>query len=78
MVERGERPVGGEENVPSESQSFERESLALRTRRGVPVEAFDSLDEIRHLIEVKQGTVTLAPKGRLVANQVIVRLKSAQ
>jgi hypothetical protein len=40
------------------------------------VEAFDSLDEIAHLIRVRDGQVTLAPSGRLLANQVIVRLKS--
>jgi hypothetical protein len=50
--------------------------LALRTRRGVPVEAFDSLDEIAHLVNVRDGVVTLHPASRLVANQVILRLKS--
>jgi hypothetical protein len=43
----------------------------------VPLEAFDSLDEIAHLVSVAEGRVTLTPKARLVANQVIVRLKSA-
>jgi hypothetical protein len=42
----------------------------------VAVEAFDSLDEIAHLVEVREGQVTLAPEGRLLANQVIVRLRS--
>jgi hypothetical protein len=49
----------------------------MRTARGVPLEAFDSLDEIAHLVTVDAGRVTLTPKARLVANQVIVRLKSA-
>jgi len=78
MVQRGETPLGGEELVDQRAQSFERESLALRTSRGVAVEAFDSLDEIRHLVEIRDGRVVLAPRGRLVANQVIVRLKSAE
>jgi putative oxygen-independent coproporphyrinogen III oxidase len=77
LVRRGESPLGGEEFVDEASQRFERESLALRTARGVPLEAFDSLEEIRHLVEVDHGHVTLTPKARLVANQVIVRLKSA-
>ena len=74
---RGDSPLGGEEIVDEASQRFERDSLALRTARGVPLEAFDSLDEIAHLVQVSDGRVTLTPKARLVANQVIVRLKSA-
>jgi oxygen-independent coproporphyrinogen-3 oxidase len=77
LIRRGESPVGGEEFVDEASQRFERESLALRTSRGVPLEAFDSLEEIKHLVTVDHGHVTLTPKARLVANQVIVRLKSA-
>ena len=77
LLRRGESPLGGEEMVDVASQQFERDSLALRTSRGVPLEAFDSLDEIRHLVQVDDGYVTLTPKARLVANQVIVRLKSA-
>ena len=78
MVEAGERPLGGEERLDLSTQHFERDSLALRTRRGVPVEAFDSLEEIAHLVHVQNGTVTLAPEGRLLANQVIVRLRSSE
>jgi len=77
LIRRGESPLGGEEFVDEASQRFERESLALRTARGVPLESFDSLEEIRHLVQVDHGLVTLTPKARLVANQVIVRLKSA-
>jgi putative oxygen-independent coproporphyrinogen III oxidase len=77
LVRHGESPLGGEEFVDEQSQRFERESLALRTSRGVPLEAFDSLDEIKHLVSVQSGRVVLTPKARLVANQVIVRLKSS-
>ena len=73
----GASPVGGEEVLTDGQALFERESLALRTTRGVPVESFDALGEIAHLVEVRDGTVTLAPRGRLLANQVIVRLRSA-
>ena len=78
MVRDGVRPLGGEEVLDDVTQQFERDSLALRTRRGVPVEAFDSLEEIAHLVRVRDGQVTLASSGRLLANQVIVRLKSAE
>ena len=78
MVRAGLRPLGGEESLDERTRQFERESLALRTSRGVPVEAFDSLDEIRHLVEVTHRRVTLAVSGRLLANQVIQRLRSAE
>ncbi|MGB8179545.1 MAG: radical SAM family heme chaperone HemW [Acidimicrobiales bacterium] len=77
LLERGESPLGGEEFLDAPTQEFERDSLALRTSRGVALEAFDSLEEIAHLVSVRDGRVTLTPKARLVANQVIVRLKSA-
>ena len=78
MVRDGERPIGGEEELDLRTQQFERDSLALRTARGVPREAFGSLDEIRHLVSVRDGRVTLAPQGRLLANQVILRLNTAE
>lgn len=77
LVRRGESPLGGEERLDEATQRFESDSLALRTRRGVAREAFDSLDEIAHLVNVNDGRVTLRPRARLVANQVIVRLSSA-
>jgi putative oxygen-independent coproporphyrinogen III oxidase len=77
MVREGTRPLGGEERLDARTQKFERDSLALRTAKGVPLEAFDSLDEIAHLVRVRDGRVTLAPHGRLLANQVILRLGSA-
>jgi oxygen-independent coproporphyrinogen-3 oxidase len=77
MVQSGKPPLGGQETLDDSTQRFEREALALRTRRGVPIEAFDSLDEIAHLINVRDGQVTLTAASRLVANQVILRLKSA-
>lgn len=78
MVRAGQRPLGGEEFLDDSTQQFERASLALRTRRGVAIEAFDSLDEIAHLIKVDRGRVTLAPNGRMLANQVIIRLRGAE
>jgi putative oxygen-independent coproporphyrinogen III oxidase len=74
-VARGASPMAGEELLDEATRRFEHDALALRTRRGVPVEAFAALDEIAHLVEVRDGLVTLAPQGRLLANQVIVRLR---
>jgi putative oxygen-independent coproporphyrinogen III oxidase len=78
LIEAGESPLGGEEFLDATTQQFERDSLALRTSRGVALEAFDSLEEIAHLVNVSCGRVTLTPKARLVANQVIIRLRSAE
>lgn len=77
LVSSGRSPLGGEEFLDEHTQQFERDSLALRTRRGVPQEAFDSLEEIAHLVRVADGQVTLGHNGRLLANQVIVRLRSS-
>ena len=77
LVSSGQSPLGGEEYLDEHTQQFERDSLALRTRRGVPVEAFESLEEIAHLVRVRDGRVTLRENGRLLANQVIVRLRSS-
>ena len=78
MVGAGERPLGGEENLDELTRQFERDSLSLRTNRGVALEAFASLDEIAHLVDVRDGRVTLAPNGRLLANQVILQLRNAK
>lgn len=77
LSRNGESVVGGEEQVSNAAQRFEVESLSLRTRRGVPLEAFASLDDIAHLISVQEGRVTLKPEGRLLANRVIVQLRSS-
>jgi oxygen-independent coproporphyrinogen-3 oxidase len=77
LLAAGSSPVGGEEILDETTRAFEGSSLSLRTRRGVPLEAFDSLDEIRHLVEVESGRVTLTVNGRLLANQVIVRLRAS-
>ncbi len=76
LVEAGRSPVAGEEVLDEDTRRFEHDALALRTRTGVPREAFDSLEEIAHLVEVRDGVVRLAPAGRLLANQVILRLRS--
>ncbi len=78
MVQASETPRGGEEVVTEAAQQFETESLALRTRRGVPREAFASLEEVAHLIRMDGANVVLNERGRLVANQVILRLRSSE
>jgi len=81
MVQSGEHPLGGDEVLDQLTKQFERDSLSLRTRRGVAVEAFDSLDEISQpLVRVSEGRVTSgAGADRLLANPGhCQRLKSFQ
>jgi len=78
LVNSGESPQAGEEFLDDVTRAFERESLSLRTRRGAPLEAFDSLVEVAHLVDVDAGRVTLNVPGRLLANQVIVRLRTSE
>ena len=75
-IRAGRSPRAGEEVLDESTRRFERDSLALRTTTGAPIEAFESLEEIAHLIEVESGRVRLAPSGRLLANQVIVHLRT--
>jgi oxygen-independent coproporphyrinogen-3 oxidase len=48
--------------------------LALRTREGVPAEALDA-GELPGLVEVHGDRVTLTRRGRLLANEVSLRLR---
>jgi coproporphyrinogen III oxidase-like Fe-S oxidoreductase len=41
LLAKGESPLGGEEFLDETTQQFERDSLAMRTARGVPLEAFE-------------------------------------
>lgn len=77
LTASGTSVLGGEEFLDADTRAFERDSLAMRTRGGVALEAFDSLEEISHLVEVSNGRVSLSTPGRMLANQVIVRLRSS-
>jgi len=78
LMTAGDSPQAGEEVLSEATRNFERDSLSLRTRRGAPLEAFDSLVEVAHLVDVEAGRVTLNVPGRLLANQVIVRLRTTE
>ncbi|HEV2427795.1 MAG TPA: coproporphyrinogen-III oxidase family protein, partial [Acidimicrobiales bacterium] len=75
LVGEGRDPIGGEELLDDATLRFERLALALRTRRGVAVDEFDSLADVEHLVDVDGGVVRLNARGRLLANQVILRLR---
>lgn len=73
-VGAGRSPVAGGEVLSAAERSFERLALALRTRRGVPADAFADLDGLAGLVEVEAGRAVLTPAGRLLANDVASRL----
>ncbi|MEJ7721148.1 MAG: hypothetical protein WKF58_12185 [Ilumatobacteraceae bacterium] len=48
--------------------------LALRTREGVPIDALDGA-ELDGLVECRDDRWVLTRRGRLLANEVSVRLR---
>jgi oxygen-independent coproporphyrinogen-3 oxidase len=73
-VERGEPVVAGEEVLDARTRAFEREELALRTRDGASADALPT-DGLDGLVEVRGTRVVLTRAGRLLANEVALRLE---
>lgn len=73
-VTRGEDPVGGEEILDPETRAREELELSLRTRAGVPLTALD-VDDLSDLVAVHGDRLVLTRRGRLLANEVSLRLK---
>jgi oxygen-independent coproporphyrinogen-3 oxidase len=72
---RGARPAeAAGETLDAETRRLEGLQLALRTPDGVPVEALDG-DALPGLVERTDGRWTLTRRGRLLANEVSVRLR---
>ncbi len=74
-VRRTGTATAGEEVLGPERRALERLELALRTRDGVPVEALEAGDELEHLVERRGDRFVLTRQGRLLANEVLVRLR---
>jgi putative oxygen-independent coproporphyrinogen III oxidase len=75
LLARGDDPTAGSETLAAAARSFEAATLLLRTRRGVPADAFDDVDALEDLVERHGDRVVLTVRGRLLANQVSVRLR---
>lgn len=73
-VEDGRDPTAGAEETTEEQRVVEALELLVRTRIGVPSEAVYDKSSIRELIHDSDGLITLTKKGRLLANQVILRM----
>jgi oxygen-independent coproporphyrinogen-3 oxidase len=73
-VERGEPTEASGESLDDETRRLEGLQLALRMREGVPAVALD-LDGLEELVVVEGDRVRLTRSGRLLANEVSLRLR---
>jgi putative oxygen-independent coproporphyrinogen III oxidase len=77
LVERGEPTEAGDEVLGSEARRLEALQLALRTVDGVPADALSANDlrELGDLVDRRGDRVVLTVGGRLLANEVALRLR---
>jgi oxygen-independent coproporphyrinogen-3 oxidase len=77
MVEAGRSAQSAEEILDDETRRIEGLQLALRTRDGVPADAFSTtdLELLDGLVVVDRGRAVLTRRGRLMANEVSLRLR---
>lgn len=75
-IEEGRSPEAGGEELGPDERRREGLQLAIRTRHGVPGSevADDVVDELAGLVERRGDRVVLTPDGRLLANEVAIRL----
>jgi coproporphyrinogen III oxidase-like Fe-S oxidoreductase len=76
-VEAGTSTEAAGEDLDAGTRRLEALQLALRTRDGVPAAALDLADPaLKGLVERHEGRAVLTPEGRLLANEVAVRLRT--
>ena len=75
LVERGEPTEAADEVLDADDRRIEGLQLALRTRTGVPADAVPDDADLADLVERRDGRVVLTLAGRLLANEVAVRLR---
>lgn len=75
-IEEGRSPESGSEHLDPDASRVEGLQLAIRTRDGVPAAEVpvDLLDDLEGLVVRRGERVVLTPAGRLLANEVAVRL----
>ena len=73
-VAEGRSPVAAGEVLAEGERRREALQLALRTRRGVPAATLDATG-LEGLVDEAGGRVTLTARGRLLANEVALRLR---
>jgi len=77
LIGAGETAESSSETLDDDERRIEGLQLALRMRDGVPSESFsaDDLEFLAGLIEPKGSNVVLTRRGRLMANEVSLRLR---
>ena len=76
-IENGVSAESGAEDLADDVRAEEALQLTLRTRDGVPVGALDEADpDLAGLIERRGDRLVLTVAGRLLANEVAMRLRS--
>jgi oxygen-independent coproporphyrinogen-3 oxidase len=77
-ITAGQSCEAGSESLDDEARARERLQLALRTIDGVPVDALPADDiDLRGLIERRDDRAVLNVHGRLLANEVAMRLRQS-
>jgi putative oxygen-independent coproporphyrinogen III oxidase len=71
----GDSVVAGEELLTDRQRQVEALSLALRTPAGVPEHALADAPELAGLVERRGGRAVLTVRGRLVADELTLRLE---
>jgi oxygen-independent coproporphyrinogen-3 oxidase len=74
-VTSGASPIAAGEELDAAGRRVEALQLALRTRDGVPARSLPA-DELSGLVEADGGRLVLTADGRLLANEVALRLRT--
>lgn len=77
-INSGRSPVAGREQLTDEVRRDEARQLSLRTAAGVPVDALpagDAAQALDGLVRIEGTRAVLTVAGRLLANEVAVRLR---
>ena len=79
LINSGESPESSSETLDAETSKREMLQLLVRTREGVPLGSFSDadLDEMSELLEQHDDRIVLTRAGRLLANEVALRLIDA-
>jgi oxygen-independent coproporphyrinogen-3 oxidase len=77
LIDAGKSAESAGESLDDEARRIEGLQLSLRTTAGVPEESFDAedLQMMGDLLSVENGRARLTRAGRLLANEVALRLK---
>jgi putative oxygen-independent coproporphyrinogen III oxidase len=77
LVQAGLSTEAGSEGLDAEARRLADLQLSLRTASGVPEGSFsdEDLDQLGDLLEEQGGRYVLTRKGRLLANEVALRLR---